>query len=129
MEKTVFMKIIDREIPAEIIYEDEQVIVILNLYPNIEGETLVIPKVAVDYAFDLPDETYIYLMQVAKRMAKVLDATFNTIKTCLVIEGFDVPHVHVKLYPVTTRHLVLKLGPQASDEELKRVGDKIRTNL
>lgn len=129
MEKTVFMKIIDREIPAEILFEDTKAIVILNRFPNIPGETLIIPKKPLDYIFDLDDETYGHLMELTKKIARALDATFSTLRTCVVIEGFDVPHVHVRLYPVTSKHLDLTQGPAASDEELKRIGDSIRPNL
>lgn len=129
MEDTVFSKIIRRELPAEIIFEDDLVIVILNRFPNIEGETLVITKEPISYAFDLDEKTYCHLMDTAQKMAKTLDKTFGTLRTCLVIEGFDVPHVHVRLYPVTAGTLELKHGPEASNEELKAIGDKIRANL
>jgi histidine triad (HIT) family protein len=129
MEKSIFTKIIEHELPAEIIYEDEKVIVILNRFPNIEGEALVITKEQVPYVFNLDDDTYEHLMDVTKNMAKVLDRTFNSLRTCVVIEGFDVPHVHVRLYPVQEETLLLTHGPEASDEDLKRVGEKIRQNL
>lgn len=129
MEDSVFTKIIKRELPAEIIYEDDVVIVIPNRFPNIEGETLVITKEQNPYAFALPEEIYAHLMKTAKRVALALDKAFSTKRTCLVIEGFDVPHVHVRLYPVTDGTLVLTHGPEASDEELRRVAQKIREQL
>jgi histidine triad (HIT) family protein len=129
MEDSVFTKIIKRELPGEIVYEDDRVIAILNLFPNTEGETLVIPKVQVSYFADLDDDTYGYLMHVVKKLSKVLDAAFSTRRTCVVIEGFDVPHVHVRLYPVKEGHLELAHGPKATPEELKVAGDKIRAKL
>lgn len=129
MEDSVFTKIIKRELPGEIVYEDEMVVGILNLFPNIEGEMMVIPRRQVSYFADLDDKTYAHLMSVVKRMAKILDRTFNALRTCVVIEGFDVPHVHVRLYPVQTGSLELKSGRQATPEELKATGDKIRANL
>ncbi|MES2931458.1 MAG: HIT family protein [Patescibacteria group bacterium] len=129
MEDSVFTKIIKRELPGEIVYEDDVVVGILNIFPNIEGEMMVIPKEQVAYFADLDDETYAHLMSVVKRMAKVLDVTFNTLRTCVVIEGFDVPHIHVRLYPVQTGRLELKHSPQATPEELRTVGDKIRSHL
>lgn len=129
MEESIFTKIIKRELPAEIVYEDDTVIAILNIFPNTEGETLVIPKTQVDYFADLDDETYAHLMQVVKKISKVLDVTFTTKRTCVVIEGFEVPHVHVRLYPIQEGHLNLMHGPKASDETLKRVGERIRANF
>lgn len=129
MEDSIFTKIIKRELPSEIVYDDDKVICILNLFPNIEGETLVIPKQQVDYFLDLDSETYAYLMEVVRKISRALDTAFSTKRTCVVIEGFDVPHVHVRLYPVTDAHLNLSHGPQATPEQLKVVGDKIRAKL
>ncbi|MES2225566.1 MAG: HIT family protein [Patescibacteria group bacterium] len=126
MEKTVFTKIIDRELPAEILYEDDSVIVILDRFPNTEGQTVVIPKQPAPYIFDLDPETYLHLMEVTKKMARILDQTFGTLRTCMIVEGFDVPHVHVRLYPIVSGHLALAPGPMASDETLKEVAEKIR---
>ncbi|MDB5245145.1 MAG: family hydrolase, diadenosine tetraphosphate hydrolase [Parcubacteria group bacterium] len=129
MEKTIFEKIIDRELPAEILYEDDAVIAILNRFPNIDGETLVIAKTPVPYVFDLESETYMHLMEITRKVAKVLDQTFGTLRTCVVIEGLDVPHVHVRLYPITAPHLTLTQGPEATNEHLKEVADRIRALL
>ncbi len=129
MEKTLFQKIIDRELPAEVLYEDDDVIAILNRFPNIDGETLVITKQPESYVFSLEPGTYLRLMEVTQKIAKVLDLTFNTLRTCVVIEGLDVPHVHIRLYPITEPHLKLTHGPEATNEHLKEVGDKIRANL
>jgi histidine triad (HIT) family protein len=129
MEKTVFQKIIDRELPAEVLYEDDTTIAILNRFPNIDGETLVITKQSVPYVFDLEPGTYQRLMEVTKKLAKVLDRTFATLRTCVVIEGLDVPHVHVRLYPITEPHLKLTHGPEATDVHLREVGEMIRANL
>jgi histidine triad (HIT) family protein len=129
MEPSIFTKIIRRELPAEILYEDDKVIVILNRFPNIAGETLVITKEQISYIFDLDDATYEYLMLITKKVAKALDKAFGTIRTCVVIEGFDVPHIHIRLYPVVEGRLNLTQGSIRTDKELKIVGDKIRPYL
>ena len=56
MEDTIFTKIINREIPAEIIYEDEHVIVIPDKFPSMEGQVLVVAKKPEPYMFALEDE-------------------------------------------------------------------------
>ncbi len=129
MGDSIFTKIIKRELPAEIIYEDDVVIAILNIFPNTPGETLVIPKIQISYFADLDDETYTHLMRVVKKLSKTLDKAFSTKRTCIVIEGFEVPHVHVRLYPVVEGPLVITSGPKVSPDELKIVGEKIRTTL
>ncbi|MCI0597505.1 HIT family protein [Candidatus Parcubacteria bacterium] len=129
MEDTIFTKIIKRELPAEIIYEDDTTIVILDRCPNIEGQMLVITKKQVPYLFDLDEETYRHVMAISKKMARALDQTFETRRTCAVVEGFDVPHVHVRLYPTHQGQFSLKPGPMATDDELRAVGEKIRAHI
>lgn len=133
MPKSIFTKIINHEIPAHFIYEDEHCVAILDKFPSVKGQTLVIPKEEVDYAFDLDDDTYIHLFKTAKKVARALDKALDPKRTCLVVEGFDVPHVHVKIYPVTdpSKGLsgFLSMGEEVSDEELSVVATQIQAAL
>ena len=124
--KTIFEKIIDKEMPASIVYEDEICIAILDRFPIYTGQTLVIPKQPVDYIFDLDDKTYQHIFYVAKKISKALDKKINTFKTCLLVEGLEVNHAHIKLYPITKPELEIHGGKRASDEELKKVAEKIK---
>lgn len=129
MAESIFTKIINREIPAEFLYEDEQCVVILDRFPTVTGQSLVIPKKEVDYAFDLDDATYTHIFAIAKKIALASDKALNTARSCLVVEGFDVPHVHIKVYPLTDadRPLGAKihLGEEATDDELTKVAAQI----
>ena len=127
--KTIFSKIIDREIPAEIIYEDEHTIVIPDRFPSMLGQLVVINKRPVPYIFDLNTDEYQALMTTTKKVAKALDLVYDTLRTCVVVEGFEVPHVHVRLYPCRTEELVLKPRAEAGDEELKITATAIREKL
>lgn len=122
MSETIFTKIINRDVPAHVVYEDEDCIAILDKFPAVKGQSLVIPKKEIDYAFDLDDDTYIHLFKVAKMIGKASDSAFDAERTCLVVEGFDVPHVHIKIYPMqdTKRALgeILPTGAEANDEDL-----------
>ncbi len=129
MEDSVFTKIIRRELSAEILYEDDTAIIILDRFPTVVGQTLVITKQQVPYVFDLDAETYTHLMNISKKVAHALDRAYSPLRTCVVIEGFDVPHVHVRLYPVTKAPLTLTQGDFASDEALQIEGDRIREHL
>jgi histidine triad (HIT) family protein len=126
---SIFTKIIRREIPGHFIYEDETCVVILDKFPAVKGQSLVIPKKEVDYAFDLDEETYLHLTKIAKRIAQASDRALGAVRTCLVIEGFDVPHVHIKLYPLMDTHTplgsIMPTGKEASDEELAIVATQI----
>ena len=129
MSESIFTKIVKREVPAEIIYEDDHCIAIMDRFPMVKGQSLVIPKEEIGYAFDLDDDTYIHLFKVAKKIATASDKAFDAERTCLVVEGFDVPHVHIKIYPLqdSDRPLASKIGmgDELTDEELSIVGTQV----
>ena len=129
MSDTIFTKIIRGDIPREVIYEDEYVMAIPDKFPSMEGQTLVVTKKQIGYIFDLDTPTYHALMDAAQKVARALDIAFHTVRTAVIIEGFEVPHVHVRLYPCTTETLVLSPRHEATDAELKIVADKIRAVL
>lgn len=132
---TIFSKIIAREIPAQILYEDDCCIVIMDKFPIVEGQSLVILKREVDYLFDTTDDEYAHLLQVAKKVAKASDVALAVARTCLIVEGFEVPHVHVKLYPMphgaTFRILAQNTAelPPPTDAKLTELATKITEAL
>jgi histidine triad (HIT) family protein len=128
-EKTIFGKIIDGEIPCYKIYEDDKCIVILDKFPETKGKTLVITKKPIDYVFDLEDELYEHVLKISKKIVKVLDKTFKPKRTCMVIEGFEIPHAHIKLYPVYEENLVISGGQELKDEEAEKLLEEIKSNL
>lgn len=99
-EKSIFTKIINGEIPAYKIYEDDKVIAILDIHPIFEGHTLVIPKTQVDHIWDLTDYDYEYLWKVANRLAKRIRQVINPPRVGVIVEGFGVPHAHIHLIPI-----------------------------
>jgi histidine triad (HIT) family protein len=127
--ETIFSKIIAREIPAEIIYEDEHTIVIPDKFPSMPGQLVVISKRQVDYIFKLSNIEYQALMETTKLVAQALDKTLNSLRTCVVIEGFEVPHVHVRLYPCLEEKTILEPRSEASAETLKLLADKVRSEI
>jgi len=101
---SVFTKIINREIPSDIFYEDEKYIAILDINPIRDGHILVIPKKETDYIFDLDDEEYLDLMKISKSIAKILTekikGKINFDRIAIIVEGLEVPHVHIHLVPI-----------------------------
>lgn len=96
---SIFTKIINREIPAEIIWEDDHFIAFMDAYPVVHGHVLVCPKQEVDYIFDLDEQTYADLWKAVKKISLPLQKATQTKRICLQVEGFQVPHVHVHLLP------------------------------
>ena len=97
---SIFTRIINGEIPAYKIYEDDKVIAILDIHPIYEGHTLVIPKIQVDHIWDLSPEDYEYLWQVCNKIATHIRGVINPTRVGIVVEGFGVPHCHVHLIPI-----------------------------
>ncbi len=98
---SIFTKIIDREIPAYIIAEDEKHIAFLDIFPNAKGHTLVVPKKEIDKIFDMSEAAYLDLMRFARKVAKAQEKVFTDVKRIgMAVVGLEVPHVHVHLIPL-----------------------------
>ena len=96
----IFQKIIDREIPAYIIEEDEFHIAFLDVYPLKEGHTLVIPKKVVDYIFEIENEDLEALIVFAKKVAIKIRKSIACTKIGMTVIGLEVPHAHIHLIPI-----------------------------
>jgi histidine triad (HIT) family protein len=98
----MFCKIVAKEAPAHVIWEDDKHLAFLSIFPNTEGFSVVITKEHYSsYAFDLPDEVLVALTIAAKKVAKLLDAQLEDVgRTGMIFEGFGVDHVHAKLFPM-----------------------------
>jgi histidine triad (HIT) family protein len=102
-EDSVFTKIIKGEIPSYKVYEDDKTLAFLDIHPIQPGMTLVISKTQVPTFMDLSEEDYQALWRTVKKVAERLRMVFPEKKQIgLQVEGLDVPHVHVKLFPIDT---------------------------
>lgn len=98
-QPTLFTRIINGEIPCHKIYEDDKTFAFLDIHPVAEGHVLVIPKVEVEFVWDLEDEDYQALMAATKKIAlRLREVTGKTYVGERVI-GTDVPHAHIHLIP------------------------------
>lgn len=125
---SIFTKIINREIPAYIVAEDERYIAFLDINPLVVGHTLVVPKKEVDYIFDLDDETLAGLQIFSKKVAHAIRKSFPCKRVGVAVIGLEVPHTHVHLVPMNSMSDLnftrSKLNP--SKEELAGAAEKIR---
>ncbi len=140
----IFCKIVKGEIPSYKIYEDDDFIAILDLFPNTEGMALVLTKEHFDsYAAEMDDEIYSKFFLAAKKLCKLMDERLNVKRTAMVMEGMGINHAHIKLYPLHglesefkeilsgetvffkeyQGYITTQLGPKASDEDLTRLRD------
>ena len=102
MENCIFCKIVNGEMSAHKIWEDEKYLAFLSIFPNTEGFSVVITKEHYpSYALDLPTEVLSGLVMASGKVAKLLDRVFEDVgRTGMIFEGFGVDHVHAKLFPM-----------------------------
>lgn len=127
----IFTKIINGEIPAYKVAEDENYLAFLDIFPVAKGHTLVIPKKEVDYLFDLDDVTYTGLQNFAKKVATGLKKAIPCQKVGVLILGLEVPHAHIHLIPMQTEADVLNFSKklQLEKEEFKSIQNIISKNI
>lgn len=97
---TIFSKIVQGEIPAYKIAEDDRFLAFLDINPLARGHTLVIPKVEVDYIFDLEDDLLAGMMVFARKVALAIDKSVPCERVGIAVIGLEVPHAHVHLVPL-----------------------------
>jgi histidine triad (HIT) family protein len=128
---SIFTRIINREIPAHIIAENDRFIAFLDVMPLVIGHILVVPKQEVDYIFDLDDSSLADMMVFAKKIAVALKKTVSCKRIGVAVIGLEVPHTHVHLVPMNSMGDInftrLKLSP--TKEDLEKVAKAIVSNL
>lgn len=128
---SVFTKIINGEIPAYKVAENENYLAFLDIFPLTKGHTLVVPKKEVDYIFDLDNETYLGLMDFTKKVAIGIKKTILCNRISMQVIGLEVPHAHIHLIPINTMADCNFSQPklQLSKEEFESVAAQIRNNI
>ena len=111
---SLFTKIVNGEIPAWKVAEDENFLAFLDIFPVAKGHTLVIPKKEVDYLFDLDDETYVGLQLFAKKVAKGIQKAIPCKKVGVMVLGLEVPHTHIHLVPMQSEADLLNFSKKLS---------------
>lgn len=144
----IFCKIARGELPCHKIYEDKEFLAFLDINPNTEGMTLVIPKRHYpSYVCAMPEAMYTKLFLIAKRVALQLDKRLKTKRTAVVMEGMGVDHAHIKLYPLHdlkktfvetwapdkiffekySGYISTQLGPRVDDKILAKLAKRLQS--
>lgn len=129
MEECIFCRIIKGDVPSFKVLEDENHLAILTIQPFKEGHTLVIPKVHVDYFFEMEDQALAQLMIFAKQVSAKLEKAFHPAsgKIGVMVAGEQMPHVHVHLVPFDNAlDLSFARARPISEEELQKTLKKIQ---
>jgi len=124
----IFCRIISGEIPSQIIWEDENHLAFLDIFPLRRAQTIVVPKDHLpSRIYALPDDAYNGLMTAAKAVAMLLERKLGAERTMVVGEGLEINHVHLKLYPRFRNEAgLVHGGPPADADGLAELARRIR---
>ncbi len=133
MTDCIFCKIVLKEIPSEILYENDKVISLLDINPIHFGHALILPKKHCNSFLDLPDEDYHSFLQAARIVTRALVQSlnlegYNLFSNNGAIAGQSIFHFHIHVTPRYRNdnvRFVLNLK-KYSDGEIKRYGTMIR---
>lgn len=125
---TIFSKIIQGELPAHIVAENDSFLAFLDIMPLREGHVLVIPKKETDYIFDIADAELSSFMLFAKEVAHKIKKAIPCTKVGMSVVGLEVPHAHIHLIPIDSvadmNFAQTKLS--LSNEKLEEIARQIR---
>lgn len=133
-DQNIFARIIRNELPAIKVYEDEQVLAFMDIMPQAEGHTLVIPKTPAVTLLDLPPDAAAYTIQIVQKVAQAMKVALDAQGIVLMqlsgaSAGQTVPHVHFHLIPSSVHELgkhALNMGDQ---EKIKALAERIKAEL
>ncbi|HBT86490.1 MAG: HIT family protein [Fermentimonas sp.] len=124
---TIFSRIIKGEIPSYKIAEDEKFYAFLDISPRVKGHTLVVPKLEVDYIFDIEDDLLADMIVFSKKVAKAIKAAVPCKRIGVMVLGLEVPHAHIHLLPLQSENDMNLSNPKLTltDEEFAEIAEKI----
>lgn len=99
---TLFTKIVKGEIPCHKIAENESFLAFLDINPLVKGHVLIIPKIEVDYFFDLEDDMLSSMILFSKEVSSKIKAFIPCKKIGMTVIGLEVPHAHIHLIPINS---------------------------
>ncbi|MFB9108899.1 HIT family protein [Flavobacterium gyeonganense] len=127
---SIFTKIVNGEIPAYKIAEDDNFLAFLDVNPNAKGHTLCIPKQEIDKIFDIEDEMYLGLLKFSKKIAIALEKTVPCKRVGLAVVGLEVPHAHVHLIPLNEMDEMRFINKVSlTKDEFETLAKSIQANL
>lgn len=133
-EQNIFARILRGELPAIKVYEDDQVLAFMDIMPQADGHTLVIPKTPAVTLLDLPADAAAYTIQVVQKVAKAIEVGLDAQGIVLMqlsgaAAGQTVPHVHFHLIPSSVHELGRHAAKMGDQEKIQALAEKIKAAL
>lgn len=137
-DKCIFCQIASKQLPTNVVYEDDYVIAFLDIRPSNPGHTLVVPKKHYETLIDVPEEEAAHLIKAVKHVAEGMVAAMNA-------EGFNIlqnnreagyqliPHMHFHVVPRFKNDGLqlgnIRQGSYKDEQEMKDVAARIKSNV
>ncbi len=128
---SIFSKIINNEIPAYKVAENDEFVAFLDIFPLAEGHTLVVPKQEIDYIFDIDDDVLGRMNIFAKAVAKAIEKVVDCKRIGIAVIGLEVPHAHIHLIPINNIEDI-NFGRQKlkfTEKEFLKICNKIKKEV
>lgn len=131
-DNCIFCRIANGQIPAHVVYEDDEIKAFLDIMPIRSGHVLIVPKAHHDYFDDLPPQLASSIVHFGQRLGKAMKALYGVERVGFLFTGTDVAHVHAHVVPMHTktditspvyieqRDLTFRLAPRADDADLRQ---------
>jgi len=141
MADCIFCKIVARQAPAHVVFEDDQVLAFLDIHPVRTGHTLIIPQTHYSYVEELPSELMAHIAVLAHRFAQRMRKLYQPMRVGMIVSGADVAHMHCHVCPmhekyditsgqyITSPNPTFALPPLAAPADLKREAERLKAAL
>lgn len=128
---TIFSKIIKGEIPSYKIAENDRFFAFLDIRPMSKGHVLVVPKLEVDYIFELEDNILSDFIVYSKQISKAIQQAIPCKRIGIMVIGLEVPHAHIHLIPINKESDMDLSNTRLTleQDELKEIAQKIVDKL
>lgn len=133
-DQNIFAKILRGEIPAIKVYEDEKTLAFMDIMPQADGHTLVIPKSPAITLIDLNPEDAAYTIQIVQKVARAIEKALDR-KGIVLMQlsgeeaGQTVPHIHFHLIPSSVHQLGKHASTMGDQEKIKALAEKIKAAI
>ena len=133
-DQNIFARILRDELPAIKVYEDDQVLAFMDIMPQAEGHTLVIPKSPAVTLLDLDPQAAAYTIQIVQKVAKAIEKALDA-KGIVLMQlsgtsaGQTVPHVHFHLIPSSVHELGKHAAKMGDQTQIQALAEKIKAAL
>lgn len=133
-DQNIFARILRGELPAIKVYEDDQVLAFMDIMPQADGHTLVIPKTPALTLLDLDPAVAAYTIQIVQKIAQAIEKSLDAQGIVLMqlsgaSAGQTVPHVHFHLIPTSVHELGRHAAQMGDQEKIKGFAEKIKAAL